>query len=53
MAQVAVRSQFTTGNVTVSANVAGLPNPSGSVSYAITPVLDIVRTDTVLLPASG
>ena len=51
MAQVAVRSQFTTGNVTVSANVAGLPNPSGSVSYAITPVLDIVRTDTV--PATG
>jgi hypothetical protein len=47
MAQVAVRSQFTTGTVTVSANVAGLPNPSGSVSYDITPVLDIVRTDTV------
>ena len=51
MAQVAVRSQFTTGTVTVSASVAGLPNPNATVSYDITPVLDIVRTDT--LPAVG
>jgi|WetSurMetagenome_2_1015567.scaffolds.fasta_scaffold00048_27 beta-galactosidase len=51
MAQVAVRSQFTTGTVTVSANVAGLPTPNASVSYTITPVLDIVRTDTV--PSTG
>ena len=51
MAMVAVRSQFTTGTVTVGATVAGLPNPSASVSYDITPVLDIVRTDTV--PVTG
>ena len=51
MAMVAVRSQFTTGTVTVGATVTGVPNPSASVSYNITPVLDIVRTDTV--PSTG
>ena len=51
MAMVAVRSLFTTGTVTVSANVAGLQNPSASVSYDITPVLDIVRTDTFAVGA--
>jgi hypothetical protein len=46
MAMVAVRSQFSTGPVTVSATT-GLPTPNASVIYNITPVLDIVRTDTV------
>jgi beta-galactosidase len=47
MAMVAVRSQFTTGTVTVNASVAGLPKPAASVTYDIKPVTDIVRTDTV------
>jgi hypothetical protein len=48
MAMVAVRSQFTTGAVTVSASVSGLPNPNGSVSYNIQPVTDIINTETAV-----
>ena len=42
MAMVAVRSQFTTGNVTVSATVNGLATPTASTSYTIKPVTDQV-----------
>jgi len=41
-AMVAVRSRFTTGTVTVSANVAGLAQPSASITYEIKPAIDIV-----------
>jgi hypothetical protein len=39
---VAVRSQFTTGTVTVSATVTGLTQPTASASYTIKPVTDQV-----------
>jgi hypothetical protein len=41
-AMVAVRSQFTTGTVTVSATVTGLAQPTASTTYSITPVTDLV-----------
>jgi beta-galactosidase len=40
MAKVAVRSQFQTGTVTVSATASGLPTPTASMTYQITPVTD-------------
>ncbi|HUI90910.1 MAG TPA: DUF4982 domain-containing protein [Chitinivibrionales bacterium] len=42
MAMVAVRSQFTTGTVTVTATVAGLPTPTATTTYDIKPVTDQV-----------
>jgi hypothetical protein len=39
-AMVAVKSQFATGTVTVSATAAGLPNPTASATYTILPVTD-------------
>jgi beta-galactosidase len=47
-AMVAVRSQFTTGQVTVTATVAGLPQPSASASYSIVQTVD---TDIPTVPS--
>jgi hypothetical protein len=41
-AMVAVRSQFTTGTVTVNASIAGLTQPNASMTYTISPVTDLV-----------
>jgi beta-galactosidase len=41
-AMVAVRSQFTTGTVTVSATNAGLAQPTTSTTFTITPVTDLI-----------
>jgi hypothetical protein len=51
-ASVAVRSQFTTGTVTVTATVAGLPQPTASTSYAIQPVSDQVVVANPVHPAA-
>jgi beta-galactosidase len=51
-AMVAVRSQFTTGTVTVSATATGLTKPTASIAYDIKPVTDPVVAESPVRPAS-
>jgi hypothetical protein len=49
-AAVAVRSLFTTGTVTVTATVNGIPNATASTTYDIKPVSDITVVANPALP---
>jgi hypothetical protein len=51
MAKAAVRSQFTTGTVTVSATVSGLPQPAASTTFEVRPITDQVAVAE--RPAAG